>query len=265
MKYEIQCAGCKSCYQECRLQMDAISCAGGVTTIDLERCNRCGHCAAICPTGAMDHPLSPIQEETGTPFTPEDALRFLRIPRSVRRFQQKLVSKELMCTLLDAGRYSQTAKNTQGVRYHVVRGRKHVAQVHALYCNYVQNLPRDDPEYDLLIRPLDVQADKGFDALFYDCPQLIFTFYEDNSSYDPRSAQFALTFISLMAPSLHLGTCWNGHIQRLAGRNDFAEQLAACIGLEKHQHICGCMMAGYPVSEFRRFVARDPLCVSWWE
>lgn len=245
--------------------MDAISRVGSIIVIDLERCNRCGHCASVCPTGEMNHPFSPLQEEIGTPFTPENAMRFLRMPRSVRRFQQKLLPKELLCVLLDAGRYPQSAKNTQGVHYHVVRGRERVARIHDLYFDYVQSLPSDDPEYETLIHPVKVQTRKGFDALFYDCPQLIFAFYEDNSSYDSRSAQFALTFIALMAPSLGLGTCWNGHIQRLTGRKDFAERLAALIGLKKHQHICGCMMAGYPVSVFRRFVARDPLSVSWWE
>lgn len=245
--------------------MDAISYTGGMTVIDLDRCNRCGHCAAVCPTGEMDNPLSPLQEEVGTPFTPQEALRFLRTPRSVRRFRETLVPKELLRTLLDAGRYPQTSKNSQGVRYHVVRGRERVSQVHDLYFDLVQNLPKDDPDYETLIHPVKVQAEKGFDALLYDCPQLIFAIYEDGTPFDLRSAQFALTFISLMAPSLNLGTCWSGQLQRLAGRKEFMARFASLIRLKENQRICGCMMVGYPAVTFRRFVARDPLHVSWWE
>lgn len=246
--------------------MDAISySADGLLVIDLERCNRCGHCAAVCPTGEMDHPLSRLQEELRPLPAPEEALRFLRAPRSVRRFEQRLVPRELLTSLLDAGRYPQTAKNSQGVHYHVVRGRERVAQIHDLYFEIVSTLSKDDPDYDILIRPVNVQRTKGFDALLYNCPQLIFAVCNEKSTFDPRNAQFSLTFISLMAPSLGLGTCWGGQIQRLAGRKEYMSRFSALIGLKEDQRICGCMMVGYPAVAFRRYVERDPLQVSWWE
>lgn len=265
MKQNIRCIGCGACYRECRLQMDAISCTQGGVTIDLKRCNRCGHCVAVCPTGQMDHPLSPLQEEVGVPITPEQALRFLRTPRSVRRYRQDLIPKEVLYQLLDAGRHPSTAKNTQGVQYHVVRGREKVCMVHDLYFDEVRTLPKDDPDFELLERPVRIQKEKGFDALFYDCPQLIFAVCNQNMPFDPRNALFSLTYISLMAPSIGLGTCWSGQMQRLSDRKNVMPRLAALIGLREEMRICGCMMVGYPDVSFRRFVQRDPLQISWWE
>ena len=265
MKHEIKCIGCKSCYRECHLQMDAITPTTDGVVVDLDLCNRCGHCVSVCPTGAMVHPLSPAQEAVKAPLSPEQALHFLRSLRSTRHYRQELVPKELLCQLLDAGRYPPTAKNTQGVHYHVVRGQAQVQQVHDLYFEMARALPMDHPEFPILIRPVHNQEQKGFDALFYDCPQLIFAVCDKNKPADTRSVQFSLTYIALMASSLGLGVCWAGQVQRFCAIEDFREQLSSLIGLPKDQRIYGCMMVGYPDVTFRRLVARDPLQVTWYE
>jgi len=54
MLHTVQCPSCGLCYQECRLQADAIRQTSTGVTIDLDACNRCGHCAAVCPTGNME-------------------------------------------------------------------------------------------------------------------------------------------------------------------------------------------------------------------
>lgn len=265
MKHYIQCVGCKTCYRECHLQMDAISITEDGVAVDLDLCNRCGHCVAVCPTGAMVHPLSPAQEPVEQSLSPEQVLHYLRSVRSVRHYRQDLVPKELLCQLLDAGRYAATAKNTQGVHYHVVRGRDKVQQVHDLYFECARSMPADHPEYPILIRPVNNETQKGFDALFYGCPQLIFAVCDKDKPVDTRSVQFSLTYIALMASSLGLGVCWAGQIQRFSAIESFRSQLEPLIGLPEDQRIYGCMMVGYPDVTFRRLVARDPLQVSWWE
>lgn len=259
------CTGCRLCYRECRVQADAIWFDQGTVRVDTERCNRCGHCVAVCPTGAMAHPLVAPQEQIGPLPSPEQALHFLRTPRSVRFYRQELVPKETLCRLLEAGRYPQTVKNTQGIHYRVVRGREKVEAIHHLYREIVQALPSSFPHYDILIRPVIAEDEKGFDALFYQCPQLIFATCQKGSPTGPRNAQFSLTFLSLMAPSLGLGTCWSGQLERLACQKEFMPRFAALIGLPDEEDICGCMMVGYPAVQFRRLVERDPLQVSWCE
>ena len=113
--YEIQCPSCGMCYRECVLQADAITQTEYGVKIDLDRCSRCGHCAAVCPTGCMEHPYAPLQTEQPLVLPPEEALAFLRTPRSVRRYRSDLVPKDVIERLLNAGRYPQTAKNAQGM------------------------------------------------------------------------------------------------------------------------------------------------------
>lgn len=263
MLHTVQCPSCGLCYQECRLQADAIRQTSTGVTIDLDACNRCGHCAAVCPTGNMDHPYSPLQEAIPPLPTPEQALMFLRTPRSVRRYKPDLVPKEVLEQLLNAGRFPQTAKNTQGIHYLVVQGREKVQQVHDLYFQIAKDLPEDFPLRQRIQRPVLVQEEKQFDALFYECPQLIFAISDENHERWRDNMQFSFTFLSLMAPSLGLGTCWCGQVGLLTSHTPFMRQFAQLLDLPTGQRICGCMMVGYPKVKYQRVVERDPLEIYW--
>lgn len=263
MLHTIQCSSCGLCYQECSLQADAICQTSSGVTIDLDKCNRCGHCAAICPTGSMDNPFSPLQAPIGPLPTPEDALRFLRTPRSVRRYRPELVPEALLLQLLDAGRYPQTAKNTQGIGYLVVRGREKVEKINQLYCQIANELPEDFPLRDRILRPVRVQEEKSIDALFYGAPQLIFAISDIDHEKWQENAQFSFTFLSLMAPSLGLGTCWCGQMRLLTNHLPYMKQFAKLLDLPESKRICGCMIVGYPKVKFQRFAARNPLEVYW--
>lgn len=263
MLHTIQCPSCGLCYHECVLQADAILPTDGGVTIDLEKCNRCGHCVAVCPTGKMVHPYSPAQEKIDRTFTPEEALLFLRTPRSVRRYKSELVPKETLLRLLNAGRYPQTAKNMQGIGYLVVSGREKVDEIHDLYCKIARELPADFPLRDRILRPVLVQEEKSFDALFYDCSQLIFAISDEAHERWKENTQFSFTFLSLMAPSLGLGTCWCGQMALLTAHAQYMRRFGELLKLPEGKRICGCMMVGYPKVKFQRVVERDPLEVLW--
>ena len=196
MIHTFQCARCGQCYAECHLQADAIRITDEGVAIDLDKCYRCGHCAAICPTGQLDNPLAPLCEEVGDVLSPDAALRFLRTARSVRQYKADEVPREVLEQLLNAGRYPQTACNSQGIGYIVVQGRDKINAIHALYDEIALSLPAGHPDRNNLLYPVEVQRERGdFDALFYDCPQLIFPISNAKNRRAQKSAQFAMTFL----------------------------------------------------------------------
>lgn len=263
MNQEITCRRCGLCIKECVLQNDAIKMTPTGVQINLDLCISCGHCAAVCPTDNMDNPLAPREELVGEPLSPEIAEHFLRTPRSVRYYEDRPVKEETLLRLLNIGRYPQTGENSQGIGYIVVSGRDKLKKINDLYCEIFQELPQDDPAYSFVEHTVWLQNHYGHDALFYNAQHLILAVSDKNFSLGEKNAQFSLTFISLLAPSLGLGTCWIGLLEFLICHKDYRDRFAKLIDIPSDKKVCACMITGYPAVHFRRLVERAPLQVEW--
>lgn len=263
MLKQIKCPGCGLCIQECFLQPNAISKTPNGVEINLDKCIRCGHCVAICPHDCMDNPLSPKQEPVRTPLPVKQAVHFLRTARSIRYYKQELVPRETLAQLLNIGRYPQTGENAQGISYLVVNGREKLHEINELYCRIAQDIPESFPGYKEVKHTVWLQQHYGYDALFYDCSQLILAISDKDLRSWQKNAYFSLTFIALLAPSMGLGTCWLGLLEFLACHPDYMELFAQLVDLPKGKRICGCMLVGYPAVHFRRLVERNPLEIEW--
>ena len=263
MIHPISCPGCGLCIKECILQNDAIHYTETGVAIDLDKCVRCGHCTAICPNDCMTNPLSPPQELIESILPADQAVKFLRTPRSIRYYQNRLVPKEVLQKLLDIGRYPQTGENSQGISYLVISGREKLDKLNQLYCKLAAEIPEDFPGYDKIQNTVQLQKKYGHDALFYNGSQLILALSSPQLETWRENAQFSLPFISLLAPSLGLGTCWIGLLEFLACHEPYMQYFSDLIQLPPDKRICACMLVGYPAVKFRRLVARDPLLVEW--
>ena len=87
----------------------------------------CGHCVAICPkeaitmTGFDELPI----ELTNKPILdPDELLMAIRSRRSIRKFKDKEVSSEIVKQIIEAGRYTPSAKNSQDISYIVLDNKK---------------------------------------------------------------------------------------------------------------------------------------------
>jgi ferredoxin len=95
-------------------------------------CIECGHCVAVCPTGALQHTGLPQEPFLPAPKRlPSAALidGFLRSRRSVREFKKEPPAKAILEALLDVARRAPTASNSQKLHWIVVND---AAKVRAL-------------------------------------------------------------------------------------------------------------------------------------
>lgn len=86
-------------------------------------CMSCGHCVAICPTGAMDNKYTPREEMVPVPasvISEQQAYDFLRSRRSVRLFKPQPPKQEDVLKLLNICRYAPTAGNSQSMYFTVI-------------------------------------------------------------------------------------------------------------------------------------------------
>ena len=261
--HDINCSQCGACVTECGPLRQAITLTDSGVRIDLELCIACGHCVAICPSDEMEHPLSPRQPLMDKLPTPEAAAMYLRSPRSVRFYKKEGAPRESILRLLDIGRYPQTGINTQGISYLVVDGRDKVEALNALFCETALKLIPEHPEMARLAEVIELQKARGEERIFRGAPQLIIALADKDHTRPRENAQFSLTFIALLAPTLGLGTCWAGYFESLAIHDRFAAPFWKFLRLPENMRIRGALMLGVPDVPFRRLVARNPLSVEW--
>jgi nitroreductase/NAD-dependent dihydropyrimidine dehydrogenase PreA subunit len=232
-------------------------------------CIHCGHCVAVCPTGALSlididaNECLPIKKELM--LNSEQVEQFLRSRRSIRNFKEKEVPKETIAKLIDLARYAPTAHNDQAVEWIVICGKDEIKKYTELVVEYFRQVLNEDPKdsrknhYDLIVGAWDM----GIDIIGRNASQLIFTHASKKevfSSFYATDCATALGYMELAAPSLGLGTCWNG-MYLTAINESKALRDALCI---PEQNGCyGALMAGYPAVKYYRMPTRKEPKIIW--
>ena len=93
----------------------------------------CGHCVAICPSGAMSHVTMRPEEcppvRSDWSFGPEQVEHFLRSRRSIRAYKKKPVGKEILNRLINIARFAPSGHNLQPVQWLVIYDSDHVQRL----------------------------------------------------------------------------------------------------------------------------------------
>ena len=119
------CVGCGACAKDC--PGHAIRMEEGKAKV-IRPCIQCGHCVAVCPVKAAaipEYDMADVEEydEESFKILPENFLHAVKFRRSIRNFQEKPLEKEKLERILDAGRYTATAKNAQACTFVLVQER----------------------------------------------------------------------------------------------------------------------------------------------
>jgi nitroreductase len=158
-------------------------------------------------------------------------MEVIRTRRSVRKYQDKPIAKELLETIVDAGRLAATARNEQPWEFIVVTDPQLKAQVAAA------------TDHGKFI----AQAAAMIAVFCKDCKY----FLEDGSA--------ATQNILLAAHGLGIGSCW------IAGdKKDYAPEVADILGVPAGFRLISLVALGYPAEQPQK--AKRPLSeVLHWE
>lgn len=248
------CTGCGECVRECL--PGNLSLEEGRAAVRGE-CFRCGHCAAICPQGAVSLPEYDMEDveafdPAGFSLDTDVFLRAVKFRRSIRRYQPRPVEREKLERIVQAGRYTATAKNSQGCRFLVVQ--EGLAEFKRIIWEGIGRA----------VQAGELEAFRGFyedhrraserDFLFRDAPAVLFVATEA-----PVDAGLAAQNMELAAVSQGLGVLYNGYLCRAAA--EIPEALAWLGAGEKPP--AACMLAGYPAAAFVRTAPRRAADVVW--
>ena len=231
-------------------------------------CVACGHCVAVCPVSALDNENAPLSGQLPLPDSrraePECALRFLRSRRSIRCFDSRTVSRDLLRRLLEAARFAPSGGNSQGISYQVIDSRPRLRQLTASTIAWMEEPAQAlSPKAPVYAQYVAMVRQDGCDSILRDAPALILGVAAKTFARGRENTLLTLEYAELYAPSLGLGTCWAGMLEAAA----FAgyPPLLDLLRLPAGTVLTGALMVGFPNLSFQRLVDRQPLDITFVE
>ena len=239
------CIGCGLCVSDCPAKTIVMD--GKIAVVTTQDCIKCGHCQAICPQGAVS--LSGFAE------APEEITLDMRVDasalmgqlkarRSVRQFSAQEVPQELIRQIIEAGRYTPTGTNKQGVSYAVLQ--TNIADYEAVGVRLFRKLKR---VVDVVYSGLrGIEIDDHF--LFKNAKAVIVI-----KGADAVDASLAASSMELMAQSMGLGVFYSGFFSMITR---FSGKLKKRLGVRRGEKVITTLVLGYPAVRYPRTAQREP-------
>lgn len=254
------CTGCGTCVKDCPGHVIQIK--DGKAEV-VSHCIKCGHCVAICPVKAVSIPeydMDDVEEYVPETFqiAPENHLHAVKFRRSIRSFKARSLEKEVLKNILDAGRYTATAKNAQACTFVVVQER--LDEFRQLFWkempSILEVLKEKARRY---VRPFTLfyemwKQDPKNDIFFFNTPCLLLIAAENT-----LDAGLAASNMENQAVAEGAGILYSGY---LVGAISASQKLREWLGTGDKPIAC-CMLAGYPAVSYRRTAPRKKADIIW--
>lgn len=220
-------------------------------------CMRCGHCLAVCPSGALT--LDGLAPESCEAVRKDLAIEtdamahLIKTRRSVRVYKDKPVSRDTAARLIDTVRWAPTAKNLQPVHWAFVDNRETIRKMASLTIDWF----RENQLFPEIIATWDK---KGEDLILRDAPFLAIAHAHEASLAPSVDCTIAVTTLELAASAMGIGGCWAGYFMEAASHY---APLKEALALPEGHHLYAALMLGYPKFKYQCIPQRNEAKVSW--
>ncbi|MBI9078562.1 MAG: nitroreductase family protein [Pseudodesulfovibrio sp.] len=259
-----KCKRCGACFSECPYDL-IVEDAEGFPKLRLaarKTCIACGHCVAVCSTGAITLPEMPVARSLAPAqclpllkdlrLTPEQADQFLRSRRSIRSYKDKLVPEEVVVQLLEIASFAPSAKNGQPARWIVTRTPEATSRLAELTVEFMA--------INNVFPGVIKNWEKGIDKILHGAPHVAVAHAPEDGFNPAEDCSLAAAYLELAAHAHGLGACWAGFLMEAAeGYHPIRELL----GLPEGHGVHAALMFGYPRFRFGRIPPRRGVEVTW--
>jgi nitroreductase/Pyruvate/2-oxoacid:ferredoxin oxidoreductase delta subunit len=282
------CNGCGLCVEACPSM--TLSMVDGRAAVTGEESIHCGHCAAICPEGAIT--VSGIDPDALVLSTVENRdewldygrfdaaalVQLMRSRRSCRMFAEDPVPREVLEDLVRIGITAPSGTNSQAWTFTLLPDRAAVMHLGAEIGGFFRKLNKmaANPAIRILARLLrkrelgdyyreyyqTVQEalrehdETGRDRLFHGAPAVIVIGMRPGASCPCEDAHMASQNILLAAHAMGYGTCMIGFAVE-AMKN--SPGIKTKIGIPRNEPVYAVIAAGKPREPFHRPAGRKKL------
>ena len=238
------CIGCGLCKNDC--PVNNITIKDKKSVIKNQDCIKCGHCSAICPTAAITltgFDDEPIEIKNETTVDSNELLMAIKSRRTIRKFKNKEVPSEIIQQIIEAGRFTPSAKNSQDVSYIVLDENKSKYEEIA-----VKFFRRIKPIVSLFMKSAkEVTIDDNF--FFKGAPVAIMVLTKDKIS-----GSLAASNMALMAESYGLGVLYSGFFTTVVNNS---RKLRKSLNLKHNDYVVTTLVLGYPDVRYRRTAQKE--------
>lgn len=254
------CIGCGLCVEDCPADKLKLEDQKAVYT---PQCIQCGHCVAVCPRGAVSIPeydMDGVEEYDRDRFAldPDRFLHAVKFRRSIRNYRDCPVEREKLTRILEAGRYTPTAKNRQACRFIVLQEELETFKdlLWEEIPGIAETIKADLPHYAMMFKFMyrNRRKDPADDALFFNAPVCLLI-----GSEDPLDGGLAAANIENMAVAEGAGVLYSGYLKRIISASPVLKEW---LGLGEIPLTC-CMLLGYPAVTYRRTAPRKQADIRW--
>lgn len=253
-------------------------------TIAPEACIACGHCAAICPTRAVQHEAFPTGEvpriDRNLQPSFEELREMLRARRSRRAFTDAPVDRELIEKVIDAAELAPTAVNCRSTEYTIVQDTTTLQGVVRLTGAYLGKLAgqASNPLSRFLLKTFggrealaaikgrkklaeaarEVAA--GNDIILYQAPVLLLMHADRAAPFACANANLAHQNATMAAEALGLANFYTGFIVSACERD---RRIPDLLDIPKTHQVYAGMAFGHARLDYERWVDRGESMVHW--
>lgn len=225
-------------------------------------CLGCGHCAAVCPAGALSFgpaPLEPLPD--GWRLDPDSVDHLLKGRRSIRAFRKEPLRRETIAELIGVAQHAPSGHNAQPLSWTVVgdAGVRRIAEATVAWMRRSVEL-RAPLAVALGMQQLVQSWDAGGDPICRNAPHLVIAHAPAANPSGAHAAAIAMTYLDLAAQPRGVATCWAGFVLIGAGASP---EVHAALSLPEGQRCAGVMMVGRPAVTYRRIPARNAPRIDW--
>jgi nitroreductase/NAD-dependent dihydropyrimidine dehydrogenase PreA subunit len=227
-------------------------------------CIKCGHCLAVCPTGALSMDWSSAKDlQPVSPFIDADKLKghFLG-RRSIRQYKNETLEKQTLTDLIDIARFAPSAHNSQSIKWLVIQDQELLKELTVITIDWLKYLDKTQKEFSEKFH-LDRQIkryESGVDVILREAPCVIAVYGQKNDRLAQTTATIALAHLELAAPSFGAGCCWAGFFNSAAM---MYPPMIEALNLPEDNILFGSLMIGKPKARYYRIPERKKAEINW--